>query len=61
MSAPLVFFTGAPVAQFSCATAPSALKGKPSGAKRATAALPVAQEEQMYPVICSGRMTKQFD
>ncbi len=26
-----------------------------------SAALPVAQEEQMYPVICSGRMTKQFD
>jgi len=45
-AAPLDFLSGAPVAQNGCATAQSAPRGKPSGAKRATAALPVAQQQQ---------------
>jgi hypothetical protein len=46
MSAPVGFFSGAPVAQNDCASGDPALKGKPSGARRATATLPVAQSHQ---------------
>jgi hypothetical protein len=45
MTAPLVFFSGAPVAQNVCATGDLTLKGKGTGAKRATAPAPLAQAQ----------------
>lgn len=47
MSAPVDFFSGAPVAQIECATGEFALKGKPSGAKARHCALPVAQRSKL--------------
>jgi hypothetical protein len=47
MSAPVVFFSGAQVAQNECATGEFALKGKPSGAKVRHCALPVAQRRKL--------------
>ena len=51
-TAPLQKSSGAPVAQIRCATGESALQVKPSGAKCATAALPVAQQQQagVFPI-----------
>lgn len=46
MSAPVDFSTGAPAAQKGCAAGSLTLKGKPSGAERATAPAPVAQWQQ---------------
>jgi len=59
MSAPLDFFTGAPLAQKQCATGRSALKGKPSGAKRATAPVPVAHSRSKLGLtLRSGRISR---
>lgn len=46
MSAPLAFFSGAPVAQTLCATGEFCLKENPAAHWRATAPLPVAQAQQ---------------